>query len=135
MTVGAMSDTRRRGDSKRLDSLYSLVKEAADPGTLSICKKAEMIGRAVSNATGLNTDQSIRNFRCECELVLHSSVAPYFHLIWELSERIWKEKKVVIHSKYHIVIKISMLVRGKRYTPGISLSAIERYYSTYGTLP
>jgi hypothetical protein len=134
MAIDAMKDTRRKGTSKRLESISAMVKEAGDPMTLSIGRQTILVNRVVSNATGLNTDKSKDTFWSECELVLDSNVAPYFEDVLQLSEKMWNERKIEIHSKYHLVMKICMMMKGRKLYPPMSFSYIEQYYAKYEAL-
>ena len=133
MSIQSMKETRRKGDSKRLDTIMALVVEAGDRLTLG--RYEELINNVIRNATGLNKETSRATFRSECELVLHPDVRPYFSSILQLSQKVWDDRKTNDHSKYHIVMKICKQLKGGRYSVARSLDFIEKHYAAHGTLP
>jgi hypothetical protein len=43
MAIESMKETRRQGESKRLDTLRALVREAGDPMALTVGRWAELV--------------------------------------------------------------------------------------------
>ena len=135
MSIQSMKETRRKGESKRLDTIMALVVEAGDGDRLTIGRHTQLVDKAVNSATGLSKKSSRATFRSECELILDYNVLTNFSSVLRLSERMWNERKTDDHSRYHIVMKICKKLKGSRSAPSLSFASIEDHYNTYGTLP
>jgi len=137
MAIDAMQQTRRAGESKRLEAIVELVKEAKIPTKrLTIGRKSELIEEAVANATGLKAASSKKTFRSECDLVLDSDVLANFDRILILAEKVWNDRKERAHSKYHIVMKICTMIAGRRsHSYRQNFESVERHYTESGFLP
>jgi hypothetical protein len=134
MSIDAMKETRRKGDSKRLDTLKALTEEARK-APLTLGRESELVKNAIKNATGLNKESSRNAFRHECGIVLDPDVYRAFPFILGLAEKIWEEGKLSVHSKYHLVIEICKRIRGNRNHRPISFAEVETYYARHGKLP
>jgi hypothetical protein len=132
MTLDSMKDTRRRGEIKRLDTFRALVAASLAPNS----SETLLIDAAVNNATGLNGANSRKTFRYECELVVHPKVAPHFDRIVSLADKIWDDRKVKIHSRHQLVMKLCNTISGgRRHSYAFSLPFLEQYYASNGNLP
>ena len=137
MSLDSMRETRRRGESKRLELVSALVKEARDAPSLTIRLQTQLLEEALTNATGLTRDSSKATFLSECKLVLEEDVLTSYDSILKLSDKIWTERQTASHSKYHIVMKICKLVAGRRRLASLKykMNEIEEYYDAHGSLP
>ena len=134
MAISSMKETRRKDDSKRLETISALVKEAGDPRSLSIGMEQQLIDAAVANATGLNAESSRKTFRAECITALNYDVIQHFADILALSERMWRDGKITGHSRYHILMDICRRVAGGRGRYKQSFDEIAKWYDEHGSL-
>lgn len=134
MAIESMKETRRQGESKRLDTLRALVREAGDPMALTVGRWAELVDRAVANATGLKRESSRKTFRSVCDMAI--MCAEDFDDIMILADEVWNSPNP-FHSKYHIVMKICGLIRGTRGALGkyYSFREVKDHLEKYGDLP
>lgn len=128
MALESMAETRKRGDSKRLGALRSLAEEAATFNPMTDQMRDYLINKAVAAASGLVKENSRNTFRLECKRVFDLRPGE-FETILALAERMWNERQIKEHSKYHIVTKINARVSG-----GKPLSAIKKAYDIFGAL-
>ena len=131
MAVDAMRETRRRGDSKRLETILGLV----DAVRKSPARRQKLIETAVASASGLNAENSRKTFRSECNTAVHPDVVANFDAILALADRIWTERKLEVHSKYHLVLRLCKLVSGGRRSDAYSFPFIEKCYIEEGRFP
>jgi hypothetical protein len=134
MSIQSMRETRRKGQSKRLETILALVEEAKKKPITSDRLRL-LVDNAVQNATGLNAESSRNTFRRECEIVTDPRVIRAFHSVLKLGEDIWQSRNLRFHSQYHVVMAICEKIRGTRRSLPMEFSKIEKYYADYGTLP
>jgi hypothetical protein len=106
MSINSMSNTRRKGERKRVEVFKTLTDEAVAK-SWSVSQIERAIDQAVSCATGLLTEGSRKTFRKQCELMTHRRVLLYSKTVFKLAEQIWNERKTRLHSQQHVLLALA----------------------------